>query len=449
MHYQSKKRNKKKIFLWVCLILLLGVAGYFAVVKFELEKPSFYFTPEHRILGKNTSFKITCEDRRSGLKEVQVELIQDNLFIPLIQKKYHRGMHLTEESLVVESNSLGLKEGPSLLRIIIQDYSWMPWKNKKIDEVKVIVDTRPPNISVLSRFHYINQGGAGLIIYQTSEDLEKTGIEVGDNWFSGYRIDNQKYLSFFSVPFNANDQTAAILTSVDLAGNQTRTFFSYTIKSRKFRSVELDISDDFLRKIMPYFADRGSFFTGDSVENFLKVNRDLRRENYETILQICKHTTDEILWSGPFLRLQNSTTMAHFGDRRHYFYRGIEIDLQPHLGVDLASFKKSPVGAANRGKVVYADELGIFGKMVLMDHGCGLFSMYGHLNQIDVQAGQIVEKGNNIGTTGTTGLANGDHLHFAILFSGVFVNPIEWWDSHWIQDNVDRKLVILKKSDVS
>lgn len=80
-----------------------------------------YYRPKER----NKKKIVLCEDRRSGLKEVRVELIQDNLIKPLVQENYHRGMYLTEESLVVESNSLGLKEGPSLLRIIIQDYSWM------------------------------------------------------------------------------------------------------------------------------------------------------------------------------------------------------------------------------------------------------------------------------------------------------------------------------------
>jgi len=445
MYYQPKKRNKKKNVLWVFWVIFLGIVGYFAAVKFELEKPSFYFTPEPRILGKHTSFKITCEDRRSGLKEVRVELVQNNLIIPLVQRNYQRGKHLTEEYFVVESNSLGLKEGPFLLRIIIQDYSWMPGKNKIIDEVKAIVDTRPPKISVLSQYHYINKGGSGLIIYHASENLERTGIEVGDDWFPGYKINGRRYLSFFSLPFNATDQSTAILTSVDSAGNQNRSFFSYTLKPKKFRSSQLDISDDFLRKSMPYFADKESFSTEDPAEIFLKVNRDLRRENYEVIQELCLYSTEKILWSGPFLRLQNATTMAQFGDKRHYFYKGKEIDLQYHLGVDLASFEKSPVGAANRGKVVYADELGIYGNMILLDHGYGLFSLYGHLNQIDVQVGQIVEKGNNIGTTGTTGLANGDHLHFAILVSGVFVNPIEWWDAHWIQDNVNLKLGLFQE----
>ena len=79
-----------------------------------------------------------------------------------------------------------------------------------------------------------------------------------------------------------------------------------------------------------------------------------------------------------------------------------------------------------------------------MDHGQGLASTYSHLNKIDVELGQEVKKGDPIGTTGQTGLAGGDHLHFGVLVNGEFVNPVEWWDAHWIQDNITRKLALVK-----
>jgi murein DD-endopeptidase MepM/ murein hydrolase activator NlpD len=70
----------------------------------------------------------------------------------------------------------------------------------------------------------------------------------------------------------------------------------------------------------------------------------------------------------------------------------------------------------------------------------GLFSLYAHLSTIDVKKGQEVGKGEIIGHTGTSGMAGGDHLHFSMIVGGKFVNPQEWWDPHWIQDNVETKL---------
>jgi murein DD-endopeptidase MepM/ murein hydrolase activator NlpD len=96
--------------------------------------------------------------------------------------------------------------------------------------------------------------------------------------------------------------------------------------------------------------------------------------------------------------------------------------------------------AANRGKVLFAEELGIYGLCVIIDHGMGVQSLYGHLSSFAVQAGAMVEKDQEIGRSGVTGLAGGDHLHFTMLVNGEMVNPIEWWDAHWIADRILRKL---------
>ena len=111
-----------------------------------------------------------------------------------------------------------------------------------------------------------------------------------------------------------------------------------------------------------------------------------------------------------------------------------------HLGFDLASFANATVVAANRGKVLYADMLGIYGNCVILDHGMGVQSLYAHLSSIEVKVGAVVDKDQALGKSGMTGLAAGDHLHFTMLVGGQMVNPIEWWDPHWIEDRVLRKL---------
>jgi murein DD-endopeptidase MepM/ murein hydrolase activator NlpD len=120
------------------------------------------------------------------------------------------------------------------------------------------------------------------------------------------------------------------------------------------------------------------------------------------------------------------------------------VDEKFHLGVDLASVANSPVEASNHGRVIYADRLGIYGLTVVLDHGQGLSSLYGHLSRIDVTPGREVRKGEILGLTGQTGLAGGDHLHFSIMVNGIYVNPIEWWDNKWIEDNVNKKLALVE-----
>jgi murein DD-endopeptidase MepM/ murein hydrolase activator NlpD len=131
---------------------------------------------------------------------------------------------------------------------------------------------------------------------------------------------------------------------------------------------------------------------------------------------------------------------ANFADARTYVYNGEEIDHAYHLGYDLAVSKHTPIEVANSGVVVFAGELGIYGNTVIVDHGLGIFTLYGHLSAIDVKAGDKLEKRQVVGKTGETGLAAGDHLHYATLLHGIPVLPVEWWDQKWIRDNVLPKL---------
>ena len=129
-----------------------------------------------------------------------------------------------------------------------------------------------------------------------------------------------------------------------------------------------------------------------------------------------------------------------FADHRTYFHAGDEIDQQVHLGFDLASTANAPIRAANAGRVIFADYLGIFGNCVVIDHGMGLQSLYAHLSSIDAEIGDDVARDEAIGRSGQTGLAGGDHLHFTMLVHGQPVTPVEWWDEHWIEDRILRKL---------
>jgi len=173
---------------------------------------------------------------------------------------------------------------------------------------------------------------------------------------------------------------------------------------------------------------------------FVKVNSELRKINTDQIAAFAAKTSANRLWEGPFVQLGNSQVEASFADRRTYIYKGKEVDQQTHLGFDLAVTSRVPVVAANAGTVLNASWLGIYGNCVIIDHGMGVQSLYGHLSSFDVKVGDTVTRGQTIGRSGMTGLAGGDHLHFTMLVGGRMVNPVEWWDAHWIADRVQRKL---------
>jgi murein DD-endopeptidase MepM/ murein hydrolase activator NlpD len=147
-----------------------------------------------------------------------------------------------------------------------------------------------------------------------------------------------------------------------------------------------------------------------------------------------------------FYPLKNSAKVASYGDERHYYYKtkSNEVSKSYHVGYDLASTKMAAIKTSNAGKVVYANENGIYGNMPMIDHGLGLYSLYGHCSQLLVKEGDEVKAGQIIAKTGVSGLALGDHLHFGLLVQGLEVRPIEWFDAGWIKTNIDN---VFKEAD--
>ena len=170
------------------------------------------------------------------------------------------------------------------------------------------------------------------------------------------------------------------------------------------------------------------------------INRDLRRQAEETKRKIGASTADKPLWHGPFVQARNTKVFANFAETRSYVHGGKEIDRQIHFGYDLASTRQSPVPASNKGVVVFAEPLTIYGNAVVIDHGLGLQTLYAHLSSTTVKVGDAVEKGQEIARTGSTGLAMGDHLHYEVLVNGTSVTPLEWWDAKWIRDHIGKPL---------
>jgi murein DD-endopeptidase MepM/ murein hydrolase activator NlpD len=428
----------------LALVGLMVAGVLFLYPRLEGEPPSISLSPEPTVVGKSASFTLLCEDRVAGIKEIRVELLQGERVFSVLAETYPRGTSVVKKVLEINPQSLGLREGETLMRAEARDRSWRRGGNPNFLEMRFMVDTRPPSVEVLSRFHYINQGGTGLVVYRASEKLARSGVEVGDLWFPGYPVGDRGYITFFAVPYDVSPKTPIALVAEDRAGNRSRTSFPYRIKLVAFRKETIHVDEDFLQRVMPYFTERDSSLKGNLLEVFLRVNGELRKANEQKISELCRQTAPVPLWSGPFLRMANAKPMARFADQRVYLNGTKEIDRQVHLGEDLASLAMSVVEAANRGRVVFAGELGIYGNAIILDHGCGLSSMYAHLSRMDVQPGQEVTKGQALGITGSTGLAGGDHLHFSILVSGVYVNPIEWWDPHWLKDNVEDKLALLE-----
>lgn len=445
---KNDKRQAKWILLLAAVMTLLVAGGWAFFTKLEGTAPVVRIDPPFSAVGTERAFVVEAEDAGSGLRSLNVSLVQGEKTVVLLGRRFDaaEGKGQVRETLRLAVGDHGLTEGAAMLRVESRDRSWRHWGkgNPARIEQTVRIDTRAPVLQVLSEPLNINQGGCGLVIFRSSEPCPVSGVTVGDTFYpaqSGLYEDPLILASFVALAYNQGKGTPVAVSAEDEAGNQTRIGLNHFIRPKQWRQDTLQISDGFLATVLPALTGQIGDVAGlPPVEQFLKINRDLRKANYERLVEVTRTSDNQLHWHDGFVRLPAAANRAMFADQRVYRYQGQEIDHQVHMGVDLASLAASPVPAGNRGRVVFAENLGIYGLTVVLDHGFGLFSMYSHLSQIDVQAGEMVERGALLGRTGTTGLAGGDHLHYGMMVGATFINPIEWWDDHWIKDNVTDKI---------
>jgi murein DD-endopeptidase MepM/ murein hydrolase activator NlpD len=161
----------------------------------------------------------------------------------------------------------------------------------------------------------------------------------------------------------------------------------------------------------------GKEFVEPDPEQIKRANEERQR-----LRDIFDHVTPDRLWNGKFrVPLDGVTTGGNFGKRR--ILNGQPGS--PHSGVDFPAATGTPVHAAQRGRVVLAEELFFSGNTVVIDHGLGIYTFYGHLSEIDVKAGDSLESGQVLGKVGATGRVTGPHLHWGLTVERARVNPLQ------------------------
>jgi murein DD-endopeptidase MepM/ murein hydrolase activator NlpD len=443
------KRAKKGIppvFLVIPVLILLTAVAL-GVILHEGEAPQIQLNNEPDYLGSRETISLIASDRKSGIRSIEVILSQGEKESKLFEKSIDRqgyfsksGPNQLESEFEIDIKALGFAEGDAALAVTVRDFSWRGRMKGNLTTYSrpVVIDTKPPLITIQDSTRYIKNGGAGVVVYRTNEPVLNHGVVMNDHFHPGHPLPGREntYVAYVAVPFNAGGITSSHLTAADQAGNVAQAAVGMTFRKKTLKRDSINISDDFLSRKLPEFGLHYQL-EGTPVEQFLAVNNQVRQENDRLIAEICSTSLSERLWKGVFSRMARSSQHAGFADHRTYFYQGKKIDEQFHLGIDLASVRHAAVEAVNRGRVVFADFLGIYGNMVILDHGKGVFTLYSHLNQITVSKGDMVDAGAILGQTGTSGMAGGDHLHFSVLINGVFVDPVEWWDPNWLRVSID------------
>ena len=449
--FKSGLPFKPILLIAVFLVLACAAQGFFCAGG----APDVQIKPSMSAIGMRTPVTIEISEPRRGLTFVKVELVQGNKAATVAQKSYAPssqfifwGSRTAKDVLQTEMGRKllpGLTGGSAIIRITAgRAGTWLRHPAPVIEEVSLPVKLIPPSLQVTSSRTYVAQGGCELVTYRVGESAVRDGVRSGSWWFPGYPLPGggkQDRFALFAVPYDMAQPDTRLMVE-DAAGNIAEKAFIDQFFAKPFKSDNLEISDAFINKVVPEILSQSPEITdrGNPLDNYLAINRELRLKNSQTIRELARKSKPAFLWNSPFAMMRNGKVMAAFADRRTYIYQGREIDRQDHLGFDLAVTKHAPVPAANSGTVVYARFFGIYGNAVVIDHGYGLQTIYGHLSSISVKEGQQIASGAIIGNTGETGLAGGDHLHYSTLLQGLPVNPVEWWDGHWIRDRIAGKL---------
>jgi murein DD-endopeptidase MepM/ murein hydrolase activator NlpD len=142
----------------------------------------------------------------------------------------------------------------------------------------------------------------------------------------------------------------------------------------------------------------------------------------EKLRRLFDHVTPEKLWRGPFrVPLSGAVRGTNFGKRR--ILNGQP--RSPHTGADFPAPTGTPIHATQGGRVVLAEELYFSGNTVIIDHGLGIYSLYGHLSATDVAVRDTVKAGEVIGRVGATGRVTGPHLHWGVTVNKARINPMQ------------------------
>lgn len=449
-----KKRGGGIWKLLLALVILVGL-GAGAVVSFRAgDAPTVSVVADKAAVGKATAFTVTAAEPKRGLTSVKVVLTQGALSKELETRAYLAqppwglGPKTTTESFQVtvgKANVPELREGDVTVQVLAEGAgTWLKGTPKAEAQVTLPVRLTPPTLDVRSEQIYPAQGGCEVVIYAVGPSSVRDGVQAGAWFFPGYPLPGgapDERFALFAVPYDMGDDSQVKLVAADDVDNVAEAAFVDRFTPRPFATDTIRVSKQVMEKVVPKILSRVPSFEdhGDLVKNYVAINSEMRKANNQVLVELSKRSRPEFMWNAPFVQM-NAKAVSSFADRRTYYHEDQKIDQQDHLGFDLASTKRAPIPASNRGVVVLAGYLGIYGNTVVLDHGYGLMSLYGHLSEISVKEGDVVERAQTIGRTGATGLALGDHLHFTMLLHGLPVTPLEWWDGHWIQDRIAKKL---------
>ena len=455
--YYTGRRKKKSIWPKFLLLLMLlgGAASYYVYTspKFERVKPEIKM-PSVVYAGVKKPLKVVLEDNMA-LGQYQAVFSDGNRNIVGVSGSFDMPMKKSEIIVPFPSQ---IQEGEGevkwTLTISVKDKSLWNYLegNLQTKSLSIVADKKAPEITVLAKSSTMARGGSALVIHRAEDsNLVDTHILAGGTKFKStpYRKKGY-YATLIAWPFQKKSIKIYVV-AIDRAGNKTSKKIIFKKVHREYKVSWIGVSDRFIDgKIVEVAkSDPKAAKIRDRFKKFRAVNETMRIDNEKLIHKYALKMSNEMFdsWSiKAFYPLKNAKLVADFGDERHYYYKDKETEISGsyHVGYDFASTRHAPIISQSTGKVVFADLNGIYGNMPMIDHGLGLYTLYGHCSKILVEEDEEIEEGQIIAKTGKTGLALGDHLHFGVLVQGIEVWPMDWMKQNWINKNIKK---VFKKAN--
>ena len=439
---RRRKKSKKGLIGAVSFAIAAVVVAVLVYTspKFERTAPVIQ-APDTVYWNAKQPLTLDVSDNQA-LKSYTVSIERNGALTPLVSGAFEQGTAQTKLAIPY-SDALASDTKTVTLVVRVRDASLWQWfqGNETTKRIRVSIDRKRPDVAIVANSRKIAQGGSALVVFMAEDaHLDKLYVEANGHRFKPQPYKKEGYYAtLVAWPFT-DDRFDATIVATDKAGNVRKTHIPFYHSNPRYRTSYIKARDRFIDgKISDLAASDPEYADiDDRIEKLRAVNEKMRQKNEALIHKLASKVSHDRIdhWEiKPFYPLKNAKKVANFGDHRYYYYgdKSHIVSESYHLGYDLASDKMAPIVASNPGKVVFADENGIYGNMPMIDHGLGLYTLYGHCSKLLVHQGDKVRRGDVIARTGMTGLALGDHLHFGILVQGIEVRPIEWLDKRWIR----------------
>lgn len=297
-------------------------------------------------------------------------------------------------------------DGPHQIEFVATDSSYHANTSRK--NFTFYVDNAPLRASLATTTYTVDQGRTAHIKLLANKPLGKSTVTIFNTEYSFSPESERSHTYESFIPVDCEEQPGDIFVTVtvrDRVGNEQKLPCTITVQAYEFKK------------------QRGFSVNAEKLEEERATSID-DKVLREALKKWVAQSSPTKMWSGAFempISVQRMTTP--FGEIRTNPDRGRYM----HKGVDLINRPKCVVWASQKGKVIIKEQFALYGNTIVLDHGLGVFTLYGHLDSFaNIEVGDILNKGNAVGKLGMTGYASGYHLHWELMVNNVGVDPVEW-----------------------